>query len=155
MSETCTTARPRRLIIHAVTHKTGSTEIQRRLRRSESLLSQQGIVDSYPEEDTWNFKQLTKAMSRDCCSPWHSYFQSQSHIESDLLIGTKLDENGMIRDGHREDWEGRRSLRDPAGLLALPPQRIQRRRRRAADSGCRPADLPPHARHCFQQQGPG
>ncbi len=52
-------------------------------------------------------------MSMDCWSPWHSYFQSQSHIESDLLIGTKLDENGMIRDGHRQDWE--------AGAAFVPP----------------------------------
>ena len=70
MSETSTTARLRKLIIHAGTYKTGSTDIQCRPRRSESLLAQQGIVYSCPEEDTWHFKQLTKAMSRDCWSPW-------------------------------------------------------------------------------------
>ena len=89
MSETSTTARPRRLIIHAGTHKTGSTDIQCRLRRSASLLAQQGIIYSYPEEDTWHFKQLTKAMSRDCWSPWHTYLQSQSHIKSDVLISAE------------------------------------------------------------------
>ena len=89
MSETSTTARPRRLIIHAGTHKTGSTDIQCRLRRSASLLAQQGIIYSYPEEDTWHFKQLTKAMSRDCWSPWHTYLQSQRHIKSDVLISAE------------------------------------------------------------------
>ena len=72
MSETSTTARPRRLNIHAGTHKTGSTNIQCRPRRSESVLAQQRIVYSCPEEDTWLFKQLTKAMTRDCwMEPMH------------------------------------------------------------------------------------
>ena len=48
MSATSPRARPRRLIIHAGTHKTASTDIQCRLRRSASLLAEQGIVYSYP-----------------------------------------------------------------------------------------------------------
>ena len=37
-------ARQRRLIIHAGTHKTASTDIQCRLRRSASLLAQQQMI---------------------------------------------------------------------------------------------------------------
>ena len=51
------------------------------------------------------------------------------------VIGAELDENGLIRNGHREDgWPVQH--RDPR-LLALPPQRVRRRRLRAAHSGCR------------------
>ena len=54
-------------------------------------------------------------MSKDCWSPWRTYLQSQSHIESNLLIGTELDENGNIRNGHREDWEGGAAFVTPPG----------------------------------------
>lgn len=89
MSATSPRARPRRLIIHAGTHKTASTDIQCRLRRSASLLAEQGIVYSYPDKDTWHFKQLSKAMSRDCWTPWHTYLQRWRDGESDVLISAE------------------------------------------------------------------
>ena len=75
MGEPPAMARTRRLILHAGTHKTASSDIQCRLRRSASLLAEQKIVYQFPDEDQWDFKQLVKAMSKERWGPWHSYLK--------------------------------------------------------------------------------
>ena len=79
----------RRLIIHAGTHKTASTDIQCRLRRSASLLAQQQMTYRFPEAHACDFKQLTKAMDRDTWTPWHTYLTPLSQSTSDVLISAE------------------------------------------------------------------
>ena len=64
-------ARQRRLIIHAGTHKTASTDIQCRLRRSASLLAQQQMIYRFPDRHACHFKQLVKAMDQGAWTTWH------------------------------------------------------------------------------------
>ena len=56
MSEPPAMARTRRLILHAGTHKTASSDIQCRLRRSALLLADQKIIYQFPDEGQWDFK---------------------------------------------------------------------------------------------------
>ena len=89
MSATRPTAQKRRLILHAGTHKTASSDIQCRLRRSAALLEQQQIIYRFPETERWHFKQLVKAMSKDSWSPWQSYLQRWSNTDADVLISAE------------------------------------------------------------------
>ena len=89
MSATRPTTRKRRLILHAGTHKTASSDIQCRLRRSAALLEQQQIIYRFPETERWHFKQLVKAMSKDSWSPWQSYLQRWSKTDADVLISAE------------------------------------------------------------------
>ena len=89
MSATRPTAQKRRLILHAGTHKTASSDIQCRLRRSAALLEQQQIIYRFPETERWHFKQLVKAMSKDSWSPWQSYLQRWSNTNADVLISAE------------------------------------------------------------------
>ena len=89
MSEPPAIARTRRLILHAGTHKTASSDIQCRLRRSASLLADQKIIYQFPDEDQWDFKQLVKAMSKERWGPWHSYLKRWSKTDADVLISAE------------------------------------------------------------------
>ena len=82
-------ARQRRLIIHAGTHKTASTDIQCRLRRSASLLAQQQMIYRFPDGHACHFKQLVKAMDQGAWTTWHTYLTSLSEYESDVLISAE------------------------------------------------------------------
>ena len=89
MSDPPAMARTRRLILHAGTHKTASSDIQCRLRRSASLLADQKIIYQFPDEDQWDFKQLVKAMSKERWGPWHSYLKRWSKVDADVLISAE------------------------------------------------------------------
>ena len=54
----------RRLILHAGTHKTASTDIQSRLLRSRTLLEQENVYYRFPLEGVLHFKPLTKAIAQ-------------------------------------------------------------------------------------------
>lgn len=58
------------------------------------------------------------------------------------VLGESLDAEGALVDPVRIDWEPRRSLRRPAGEVALPSQRIRRRRPPHPHPGRRPPDVP-------------
>ena len=77
---TTTPAAParRRLILHAGTHKTASTDIQSRLLRSRALLEHQNVRYRFPLEDVAHFKPLTKAITRGQWDVWHDYLEAMA-----------------------------------------------------------------------------
>ena len=82
-------SRPRRLIIHAGTHKTASTYIQARLDLNRDRLLSQGITYRFPSSESTTFKSLTKAISDGAWSLWDAYLSSCSHSSDDVLISAE------------------------------------------------------------------
>ena len=88
---TTTPAAPvrRRLILHAGTHKTASTDIQSRLLRSRAVLEQQNVRYRFPLEDVADFKPLTKAITRGQWDVWHDYLRAMAGCDGDLLLSAE------------------------------------------------------------------
>ena len=82
-------SRPRRLIIHAGTHKTASTYIQARLHLNRDLLLSQRITYRFPSSESTTFKSLTKAISDDAWSRWDDYLSSFDQSPNDVLISAE------------------------------------------------------------------
>ena len=79
----------RRLILHAGTHKTASTDIQSRLLRSRGLLEHQNVRYRFPLEDVADFKPLTKAITRGQWDVWHDYLEAMDGCDGDLLLSAE------------------------------------------------------------------
>ena len=88
---TTTPAAPalRRLILHAGTHKTASTDIQSRLLRSRGLLEEQNVQYRFPLGDVAHFKPLTKAITRGQWDVWHDYLETMAGSSGDLLLSAE------------------------------------------------------------------
>ena len=76
----------RRLILHAGTHKTASSDIQSRLLRSRSLLEQENVHYRFPVQDVHDFKPLTKAITRGDCHLWCDYLELMARGDGDVLL---------------------------------------------------------------------
>ena len=81
--------RQRRLILHAGTHKTASTDIQSRLLRSRDLLAQQNLQYRFPAEDVSHFKSLSHAITHGNWSLWHDYLESMGPSDADVLVSAE------------------------------------------------------------------
>ena len=81
--------RQRRLILHAGTHKTASTDIQSRLLRSRDLLAQQNLSYRFPAEEVSHFKSLSHAITHSNWSLWHDYLESMGNSDADVLISAE------------------------------------------------------------------
>ena len=79
----------RRLILHAGTHKTASTDIQSRLLRSRTLLEQQHIQYRFPLEEVHHFKPLTKAITQGDWSLWRDYLEAMARHGGDVLLSAE------------------------------------------------------------------
>lgn len=82
-------SRPRRLIIHAGTHKTASTYIQARLDLNRDRLLSEGITYRFPSSGSTTFKLLTKAISKGTWSHWDAYLSSCGQSPNDVLISAE------------------------------------------------------------------
>ena len=79
----------RRLILHAGTHKTASTDIQSRLLRSRALLEQQHIQYRFPLAEIPDFKPLIKAITRGDWSLWRDYLEAMARHDGDVLLSAE------------------------------------------------------------------
>ena len=79
----------RRLILHAGTHKTASTDIQSRLLRSRSLLEQENVHYRFPVQDVHDFKPLTKAITREDWQLWGDYLELMARGDGDVLLSAE------------------------------------------------------------------
>ena len=79
----------RRLILHAGTHKTASTDIQSRLLRSTTELDRQNIIYRFPAGGETTFKRLTRAISREKWDHWQDYLESLRHEDGDVLLSAE------------------------------------------------------------------
>ena len=79
----------RRLILHAGTHKTASTDIQSRLLRSRSLLEQENVHYRFPLEEVHHFKPLTKAITRGDWHLWCDYLELMARGDGDVLLSAE------------------------------------------------------------------
>ena len=88
---TTTPAAPvrRRLILHAGTHKTASTDIQSRLLRSRALLQQQNVRYRFPFDNVTHFKSLSHAITRGNWTLWHDYLEAMAGCDGDLLLSAE------------------------------------------------------------------
>ena len=127
---TTTPAAParRRLILHAGTHKTASTDIQSRLLRSRALLEHQNVRYRFPLGDVAHFKPLTKAITRGQWDVWHDYLEAMAGCDGDLLLSA---EQFAPRLTQRKTIRKLRSLAQQHGYepvsythLTLPTKRI-------------------------------
>ena len=76
----------RRLILHAGTHKTASTDIQSRLLRSRALLEQESVHYRFPVQSVLDFKPFTKAINRGDWSLWRDYLEAMARHDGDVLL---------------------------------------------------------------------
>ena len=81
--------RQRRLILHAGTHKTASTDIQSRLLRSRDLLAQQNLQYRFPTEDVSHFKSLSHAITHGNWNLWHDYLKRMGPSDADVLVSAE------------------------------------------------------------------
>ena len=79
----------RRLILHAGTHKTASTDIQSRLLRSRSLLEQENVHYRFPVPAVLDFKPLTKAITREDWQIWGDYLELMARGDGDVLLSAE------------------------------------------------------------------
>ena len=79
----------RRLILHAGTHKTASTDIQSRLLRSRTLLEQENVHYRFPLEGVLHFKPLTKAIAQGDWCLWRDYLEVMARCDGDVLLSAE------------------------------------------------------------------
>ena len=79
----------RRLILHAGTHKTASTDIQSRLLRSRTLLEQENVHYRFPLEGVLHFKPLTKAIAQGDWCLWRDYLEVMARGDGDVLLSAE------------------------------------------------------------------
>ncbi len=79
----------RRLILHAGTHKTASTDIQSRLLRSRTLLEQENVHYRFPLEGLLHFKPLTKAIAQGDWCLWRDYLEVMTRGDGDVLLSAE------------------------------------------------------------------
>ncbi|MEB3253600.1 MAG: hypothetical protein VKI93_02700, partial [Synechococcus sp.] len=89
MNSTRTAPLRRRLILHAGTHKTASTDIQSRLLRSTAELKRQNLIYRFPDGGETTFKRLTRAITRDNWDHWHDYLEALGHADGDVLVSAE------------------------------------------------------------------
>ena len=87
--------RQRRLILHAGTHKTASTDIQSRLLRSRDLLAQQNLQYRFPAEDVSHFKSLSHAITHGNWNLWHDYLKRMGPSDADVLVSAEQVARGL------------------------------------------------------------
>ena len=89
MNSTRTAPLRRRLILHAGTHKTASTDIQSRLLRSTAELKRQNLIYRFPHGGETTFKRLTRAITRDNWDHWRDYLKALGHADGDVLVSAE------------------------------------------------------------------
>ena len=110
----------RRLILHAGTHKTASTDIQSWLLRSRSLLEQENVHYRFPVPAVLDFKPLTKAITRGDWQLWRDYLELMARSDGDVLLSAeqfapRLTQRKTIRQLKRLARESAASLCAPNG----------------------------------------
>ena len=78
-----------RLVIHAGTHKTGSTYIQERLLRNRKKLREQGFIYEFPNDQATSFKLLASEICRGKWSAFETYLDQYKKSNHPIVISAE------------------------------------------------------------------